>query len=201
MVVNNISREIKQKILTYIWLFDNIWLCNKYIVTWSELESSSHINHYLCALFFLGDFMKFDKNILNILYKDAKKAFSRGEIPVSAIIFDKNGKIISHSCNNRQKKHNILGHAEINAIIKAEKKIKDWRLNGYKMLVTLHPCDLCKLVIEHSRVDEVYYLLEKNKQIDQNNKYIKISEKNIQNYDLIILKFQDLLTNFFTNLR
>lgn len=69
------------------------------------------------------------------------------------------------------------------------------------MLVTLQPCDLCKLVIEHSRVDEVYYLLEKNKQIDQNNKYIKISEKNIQNYDLIILKFQDLLTNFFTNLR
>ena len=58
---------------------------------------------FVCT-FFLGDFMKFDKNVLNILYNDAKKAFRRGEIPVSAIIFDKNGKIISHSCNNRQKK-------------------------------------------------------------------------------------------------
>ncbi len=26
--------------------------CNKYIVTWSESEDSSHINPYLCALLF-----------------------------------------------------------------------------------------------------------------------------------------------------
>lgn len=159
-----------------------------------------HQSLFVCT-FFLGDFMKINNNILNILYKDAKKAFAKKEIPVSAVIIDNDGKIISHSYNTRQKKYNVLGHAEINAIIKAEKKIKDWRINGYKMVVTLHPCDLCKKVIEESRLDEVYYLLEKNEENEYDKRYIKISDKNILNYSENILKFKNLLTIFFDNLR
>ena len=109
----------------------------------------------------MGDVMNFDKKVLNILLKNAEKAYKKGEIPVSAVILDQSGKIISYSSNNRQRKCNVLGHAEINAILKAENKISDWRLDGYSMVVTLEPCNMCSVIIKESRLDKVYYFLPK----------------------------------------
>lgn len=64
------------------------------------------------------------KKYLEILIKLIKKAEKKQEVPVACIILDKNGKIISKKINNRQNKYNVLGHAEVNAILKAEKKNK-----------------------------------------------------------------------------
>lgn len=44
----NVSRETY---LHYSFKYGKLITCNKYIVNWSGLESSSHINPYLCALF------------------------------------------------------------------------------------------------------------------------------------------------------
>lgn len=145
--------------------------------------------------------LNINEDIINLLYNDAKKAFKKGDIPVSAVIIDKNGKIISHSYNNRQKKSTILGHAEIMSILSAEKKIKDWRLNGYIMISSLYPCDLCKKVIEESRLDKVYYLVDKKDNSLLNDFYIKINKNMIGNYDEIYLKFADLINIFFNNMR
>ena len=130
-------------------------------------------------------------------FKEAKKAYKCGEIPVGAIIVDKNGKILAKSRNNRQNMHNVLGHAEINAIIKAEKKVKDWRLDGSTLYVTLEPCEMCEMIINESRIDNVYYLLPKiNK---KNSTNTKISE--IQGYKFLKEEYKMLLDSFFENLR
>ena len=55
---------------------------------------------------------------IQLLYKLARKAARNGDVPVSAIIL-KNDRIIATGYNNRQKKSVVLGHAEVNAIIKA----------------------------------------------------------------------------------
>ena len=66
-------------------------------------------------------------------------------------------------------------HAEILAITKATKKLKNWRLNGCEMYVTLQPCSMCVSAIELSRIDKVYFLTPKDKEIKVNNdKYIHI---------------------------
>ena len=65
----------------------------------------------------------------------------------------------------------------------------------------LNTVRLCKKVIEESRLDEVYYLLEKNEENEYDKRYIKISDKNILNYSENIVKFKNLLTIFFDNLR
>ena len=109
----------------------------------------------------MGDVMNIDIKVLDLLLKNAVKAYKKGEIPVSAVILDQNGKLISDSFNNRQNKYNVLGHAEVNAIVKAEKKIKDWRLDGYYMIVTLEPCNMCSMIIKECRLDKVYYFLPK----------------------------------------
>ena len=130
------------------------------------------------------------KKYFKIAYKEAIKAYKKGEIPVGAIIV-KNDKIIAKSHNNRQKNYNILGHAEINAIIKAEKRLKDWRLDGCTIYVTLEPCEMCQTIIKESRLDNVFFLLTKTK--EKNNDLKECYE--------IAEKYGDLLQDFFKKLR
>ena len=104
-----------------------------------------------------------NKKIIEQLIEQINIAKNNDEIPVGAIIYDKECNIISKSCNNRQQNNNILGHAEINSIIAAEDKINDWRLDGYYMVVSLEPCEMCKSIIKESRINKVYYFLNNNK--------------------------------------
>ena len=137
--------------------------------------------------------------VLNFLKKDAKRALKRDEIPVSAVITDSDGNVISCASNNRQKSCDVLGHAEILAIKKAEKKIKDWRLTGYKMFVTLEPCNMCSVIIKECRLDHVYYFLPKKG--DNIKDILDINKSQIEGYEEAKRYFNDLLTFFFENRR
>jgi tRNA(adenine34) deaminase len=147
----------------------------------------------------MGDIMNVDKKILDLLLKNAEKAFKKGEIPVSAVILDQEGKLVSSAFNCRQKQYNVLGHAEISCILKAEKKIRDWRLDGYYMIVTLEPCNMCSMIIKESRLDKVYYFLPKKS--DNESWEINIDKEQIDIYSKYSNKFKQLLTDFFNNKR
>ena len=87
--------------------------------------------------------IKNDEYYMNLAYKEALKAYKIDEIPVGAIVVDKSGKIIGKGYNKKEKKNNAIYHAEVEAIIKATKKVKNWRLNNCIIYVTLFPCDMC----------------------------------------------------------
>ncbi len=87
---------------------------------------------------------------------EAKKAYRDNEIPVGAIIVF-NNKILSKSYNKRDSKNVVTEHAEISAIVKANKKLKNWRLNGAILFTTLEPCRMCKEVIEEAKIEKIYY--------------------------------------------
>jgi len=130
-----------------------------------------------------------------IALEEAEKSFKKNEIPVGAVIV-KNNKVISKAHNTRQLKKSVLGHAEINCIIKAGKKLGDWRLNDCIMYCTLKPCEMCQEVIKESRIAKVYYLLEKtnkikfNTEIIQTNVCLGMLDKYLEDFKL-----------FFDNLR
>lgn len=86
--------------------------------------------------------------------KMAKKSGS--DIPIGAVIV-KDGKIIAKSVNQRERKQSTIGHAEIIAIKKANEKLKNWRLNGCEMYVTLEPCPMCASAILQARIDRLYF--------------------------------------------
>ena len=88
-----------------------------------------------------------------------------------------------------------MGHAEINAILKAEKRLKDWRLDGCVMYVTLAPCDLCEKIIETARLDNVIYLLDK-KESTPISKVRRTKDCNV-----LLADYQNLLNAFFEELR
>lgn len=138
--------------------------------------------------------VKHNKEIFKLLYKLALKSAKKGDIPVSAIIIC-NDKIIGKGYNNRQNKNYIIGHAEVNAIIEAEKYLNDWRLNECTLITTLKPCDMCAEIINSSRISKVYYLF------DQDNTKYKYSFERLFENNEYIDKYKQLFDNFFKNLR
>ena len=137
--------------------------------------------------------------ILNELDKMVDRSLKGDEIPVGAVIFDNNDNIIASASNNRQKKCNVLGHAEINAILAAEKIIKDWRLNGYSMIVNMEPCDMCTTIIKEARIDQVFYFLN-NESV---NNLVLINKKRLENeeYVQLVNKYEVILKEYFKNKR
>lgn len=94
--------------------------------------------------------------------KQAKIAYSKGEVPVGAVIvYD--GRIIARAHNLREKKQSAIKHAEILAIEKASKKLGTWRLSDCTLYVTLEPCPMCSGAIIQSRIKNVYYGAKDNK--------------------------------------
>lgn len=95
-----------------------------------------------------------DEKYMNEAYKEAKKAYRLGEVPIGCVIvYD--GKIIGRGYNRRKTDKNTLSHAEIAAIKKASKSMGDWRLEGCTMYVTLEPCQMCAGALVQSRIDKV----------------------------------------------
>ena len=88
--------------------------------------------------------------------KQAERAEEAGEVPIGCVIV-KDGKIFARAYNMRQKKRRVTAHAEMLAIEKACKKIKDWRLDGAEMYITLEPCPMCAGAIAASRIKKVYF--------------------------------------------
>ena len=86
----------------------------------------------------------------------AKEAGQMGEIPVGAVIV-KDGEIIAEGKNFRESAQNALGHAEIDAINSACKKLGSWRLDGCTLYVTLEPCVMCTGAIINARISEVVF--------------------------------------------
>ena len=126
----------------------------------------------------------------------SKKSLESGDVPIGAIIV-KDGQIIGEGYNTREKNNDVMGHAEINAIKDASKKLNNWNLQGSVMYVTLKPCSMCLSVIRESRIDFVYYLLDKPE------KKFEYSRTAIHNFDDENAKeeYLGILQYFFKKLR
>lgn len=126
---------------------------------------------------------------INEAFKEAKKAYNIGEIPVGAVIV-KDGKIISKAHNIIEKKEDATMHAEIIAIKKASKILNNWRLNDCEMYVTLKPCTMCQGAIYQSRIKKVYYLIDSNFNVKSPD-YVKINDS------LLALNTEQLMKKIF----
>ena len=86
----------------------------------------------------------------------AEEAAAGGEIPIGAVIVDREGRIIGRG-RNRRESGDPLGHAELMAIAEAAAEIGDWRLEGTTMVVTLEPCAMCAGALVNARVERLIF--------------------------------------------
>ena len=134
--------------------------------------------------------------IIKKLVSLAEKAYKIGEIPVSAVVIH-NNLMISWAFNLREKKNDITAHAEVLAIKKAAKRLKRWNLADCDLYVSLRPCRMCEEIIRQCRIKNVYFLLDK---LSYKHDYAKTSFKKLDS-DADYESYQQLLTNFFQNMR
>ena len=100
--------------------------------------------------------MNEQEKFMKLAIKEAIKAENKNEVPIGAVIV-KDGKIISRGHNLRESKQNSLKHAEIIAIDRACKKLRNFRLEDCELYVTIEPCLMCAGAIVQSRIKKVYF--------------------------------------------
>lgn len=86
----------------------------------------------------------------------ARTAADSGEVPIGAVVV-KDGEVIAEAHNAPRGLHDPTAHAEIIALREAARILKDERLTGCELWVTLEPCAMCAGAIQHARIARLYY--------------------------------------------
>ena len=100
--------------------------------------------------------MNEDEKWMSLALEQARKAEEEGEVPVGAILV-KDGLLIAKAHNQPISANDPTAHAEIQLIRAAGKKLKNYRLTGTSLYVTLEPCTMCLGAIMHARVEHVIF--------------------------------------------
>lgn len=146
-----------------------------------------------------------DEKYMREALKQAKKAYNLGEVPIGCVIVHQD-KIIGRGYNRRNTDRNTLAHAEITAINKASKTLKDWRLEECTLYVTLEPCQMCAGAIVQARVTETV-IGAMNPKAGCGGSILNILEMPEFNHQVIVRRgilqedCTNLLNSFFKELR
>lgn len=98
-----------------------------------------------------------DEYFMREALAEAEKAHQAGEVPVGAVVVDKEGRIIGRGHNLVVAGHDPSGHAEIIALRSASQNIKNYRLDNCAIYVTLEPCSMCSGAIIGARLTRLVY--------------------------------------------
>lgn len=94
---------------------------------------------------------------MQILLARARAVGQNGEVPVSAVVIDGNGRCIGHGRNRREQDRDPMGHAELVALRQASLVLGDWRFNRCTLIVTLEPCPMCAGALVQARMGSVVF--------------------------------------------
>jgi len=85
-----------------------------------------------------------------------REARRRGEVPVGAIVV-LDGAVIGEGFNQPIGANDPTAHAEIVAMRDAAARIRNYRLTGASLYVTIEPCQMCVGAMIHARIARVIY--------------------------------------------
>ena len=86
----------------------------------------------------------------------AAEAAVRGEVPVGAIVV-REGAIVGRGGNAPIARNDPTAHAEIAALREAGATVRNYRLTGCTLYVTLEPCAMCAGAILHARLARLVF--------------------------------------------
>ena len=89
--------------------------------------------------------------------KEAKEGWLHGEVPVGALLISQSDEILARDHNRCISLNDPTAHAEILVIRQAAQKLKNYRLNGMTIVVTIEPCPMCMGAIMNARLDMLVF--------------------------------------------
>jgi tRNA(adenine34) deaminase len=97
-----------------------------------------------------------DERWMRLALKEAEYALSKKEVPIGAVAVHEN-KVIAKGHNQVLTLNDPTAHAEILTIGAASNYIKNWKLSGVSLYVTIEPCPMCAGAIVLSRLDRLIF--------------------------------------------
>ena len=93
---------------------------------------------------------------MRLALAQATKAGDRGEVPIGAVVVS-GGKVLGRGYNRLIGQNDPTAHAEIEAIRRACRRRKNYRLTDCDLYVTLEPCPMCLGAVVQARLRQVVY--------------------------------------------
>ncbi|CAB4333367.1 MAG: nucleoside deaminase [Actinobacteria bacterium] len=97
------------------------------------------------------------EELMNNAIAIARQANASGDVPVGALIVNKDGVIIGKGSNEKEANNDPTAHAEIVAIRNATTRLQNSRLDECTLIVTLEPCAMCAGAIAQSRISHLIF--------------------------------------------
>jgi len=98
-----------------------------------------------------------DQQMMRFAIAEAHAARAAGEVPVGAIVVGPDGTVLGRGQNRVLRDSDPTAHAEIVALRAAGLVLKNYRLTGCTLYVTLEPCSMCAGAILHARIARLVY--------------------------------------------
>ncbi len=86
----------------------------------------------------------------------ARRAEAAGEVPIGAVVM-RDGKVLGAAANAPIASTDPSAHAEILALRRAARRVRNYRLPGATLYVTIEPCAMCAGAILQARLARVVY--------------------------------------------
>ena len=105
-----------------------------------------------------------NKLFMGLAIELAQTAFENNEVPVGAVVVqNRNSEILAAFSNQMRATSSSLAHAEMLALQKAMEVLKNERLLGCDMYVSLEPCPMCAQAISFARIKNLHFAAEDKK--------------------------------------
>jgi tRNA(adenine34) deaminase len=109
-----------------------------------------------------------DERFMRRALELARRAQGEGEVPIGAVVVA-GGEIVGEGWNRPIASSDPTAHAEVQALRDAATRLKNYRLTGATLYVTLEPCDMCVGAMFHARIARtVYGATDPKKQVLKN---------------------------------
>ncbi|MFW6244145.1 MAG: tRNA adenosine(34) deaminase TadA [Desulfovibrionales bacterium] len=89
--------------------------------------------------------------------EEAAMAFDMQEVPIGAVLLDRQGSLVARTHNQSIALHDPTAHAEILALRQGGKLLGNYRLSGTTLVVTLEPCLMCLGAMVHARIARLVF--------------------------------------------
>jgi tRNA(adenine34) deaminase len=88
---------------------------------------------------------------------EAARAVDHGDVPIGALLVGPDGGVVAADHNRREQRSDPTAHAEMLVLRAAAAALRDWRLGGHTLVVTLEPCAMCAMAAVWARIDRIVY--------------------------------------------
>jgi tRNA(adenine34) deaminase len=101
--------------------------------------------------------MTLHRSPMHLALLEAEAAASRGDVPVGAVLVDREGRVIAAAGNRVEADRDPTAHAEVLVLRRGAAQLGAARLIECDLYVTLEPCAMCTAAIALARLRRLYF--------------------------------------------